>query len=63
MQATIDLPDWAVAENEKLPERIESLEERMKHVIRFSRLNIEHETGGPKKPAAPSLSESIALFR
>jgi len=47
MQATIDLPDWAVAENEKLPERIESLEERMKHVIRFSRLNIEHETGGP----------------
>ena len=47
MQATIDLPSWAIQENKKLPERIESLADRMRHVIEFSRLNIEHETGGP----------------
>ena len=47
MQATIDLPQWAIEENKKLPEKIESLADRMKHVIKFSRLNIEHETGGP----------------
>ena len=47
MQATIDLPLWAIEENKKLPERNESLADRMKHVIEFSRLNIEHETGGP----------------
>lgn len=47
MQAIIDLPDWAIAENKKLPPKVQRLEDRMKHVIRFARLNIEHETGGP----------------
>ena len=47
MQAKIDLPQWAIDENKKLPGKIESLADRMKHVIEFSRLNIEHETGGP----------------
>lgn len=47
MQAIIDLPDWAIEENEKLPPAIESIEDRMKYVIEFSRLNIQHQTGGP----------------
>lgn len=47
MQAIIDLPDWAIEENKKLPLAIETVEDRMKHVIEFSRLNIQHETGGP----------------
>jgi len=47
MQAIIDLPDWAIEENEKLPPAVESVEDRMKYVIEFSRLNIVHETGGP----------------
>jgi len=47
MHATIDLPDWAIEANKNLPEVIESVEDRMRHVIAFSRLNIEHETGGP----------------
>jgi len=47
MQTIIDLPGWAVEENQKLPQAIESVQDRMKHVIEFSRLNIQHETGGP----------------
>ena len=47
MHAIIDLPDWAIEENKKLPAAIESIEDRMKLVIKFSRMNIEHETGGP----------------
>lgn len=47
MEFTLSLPDWAVEENNKLPTHIPSLEERMRHVIRFSRLNFENGTGGP----------------
>ncbi len=47
MHAIIDLPDWAIEENKKLPAAIASIEDRMKRVIEFSRMNIEHETGGP----------------
>ncbi len=47
MHAIIDLPDWAIEENKKLPAVIESIEDRMKVVIKFSRMNIDHETGGP----------------
>ncbi len=47
MEITLTLPDWAVAENARLPEFMPTLEERMAAVIRFSRLNIEHNTGGP----------------
>ncbi|MFK7819973.1 MAG: nucleoside deaminase [Planctomycetaceae bacterium] len=43
----ISLPDWAVAELQALPARIDSIEERMAIVIRFSALNIQHDTGGP----------------
>lgn len=47
MQFTISLPDWAEAELAKLPAHLPTLEERMTAVIHFSRLNIEHNTGGP----------------
>lgn len=47
MQFTLSLPDWAVTENEKLPAALPTLEVRMAAVIRFSRLNFEHQTGGP----------------
>ena len=43
----ISLPDWAIEENQKLPEFMPTLDERMAHVIRFSKLNFEHDTGGP----------------
>ena len=47
MNFTITLPDWAVAENEALPDVLPTLEEQMESVIRFSRINFEKETGGP----------------
>ena len=43
----IALPDWTVEELKRLPSLIESVEERMATVIRFSSLNIDHDTGGP----------------
>ncbi|MDG1875377.1 MAG: hypothetical protein P8J27_15800 [Mariniblastus sp.] len=47
MSCEITLPDWAIAENKLLPDRIEDLEDRMRAVIQFSRLNFELDTGGP----------------
>jgi tRNA(Arg) A34 adenosine deaminase TadA len=47
MKFEITLPEWAIAENNSLPEFIPELEERMRTVIRFSRLNFQRDTGGP----------------
>lgn len=47
MNFQINLPDWAIDENERLPEYLPDLADRMRIVIRFSRLNFEHNTGGP----------------
>jgi tRNA(Arg) A34 adenosine deaminase TadA len=47
MDFTISLPEWAVEEQEKLPEFMPTLEERMAAVIHFSQLNFERGTGGP----------------
>lgn len=44
---TLSLPEWAIAENQALPPTLPTLEDRMAAVIRFSRLNFEHQTGGP----------------
>lgn len=41
------MPAWAIAENQQLPTHIPLLENRLREVIRFSRLNFENETGGP----------------
>jgi tRNA(Arg) A34 adenosine deaminase TadA len=47
MQFTLSLPAWAIEENKKLPAMLPTIEERMREVIRFSRLNFENNTGGP----------------
>ncbi len=47
MQFTLTMPDWADEELRKLPDTLPTVEDRMAAVIHFSRLNIEHGTGGP----------------
>lgn len=48
MQFSVSLPDWATQRLETMRGQIyETLEDRMNPVIEFSRLNIEHDTGGP----------------
>jgi tRNA(Arg) A34 adenosine deaminase TadA len=47
MSFQISLPEWAIEENKKLPDRIPDVQERMRAVIRYSRLNFENQTGGP----------------
>ena len=47
MEINISLPQWAKDELARLPEAIPNLEDRMRTVIRFSRLNFEYDTGGP----------------
>lgn len=44
---SISLPHWYDSEHAALPTHIPSIDARMAAVIRFSRLNIEHKTGGP----------------
>lgn len=43
----VSMPAWAIEENQQLPTHIPLLENRLREVIRFSRLNFENETGGP----------------
>ncbi len=43
----LDLPDWAVAELQELPEHLPDLQSRMAAVIRFARLNFLRQSGGP----------------
>ena len=47
MKVELTLPDWTIAELKQLPQRIESVEDRMREVIRFARLNFQQDTGGP----------------
>jgi tRNA(Arg) A34 adenosine deaminase TadA len=44
---SLDLPDWAVNELNRIPTHYPTIEERMAVVIEFSRLNFQRETGGP----------------
>lgn len=44
---SLDLPDWAVDELNQLPATLPTHEERMSAVINFSRLNFQHQSGGP----------------
>ena len=43
----VELPEWTVEQFMALPATISSIEDRMRHVIRFSRWNFEKQTGGP----------------
>lgn len=43
----LSLPRWATAELNALPTHLPAVDERMAAVIRFARLNVEHDTGGP----------------
>ncbi len=47
MDFSVRLPDWAVEVMAGLPERYESLEEKMADVVDLSRRNFEEGTGGP----------------
>jgi tRNA(Arg) A34 adenosine deaminase TadA len=47
MDLSISLPDWAIQEQNKLPEFLPRVEDQMREVIRFSQWNIDHQTGGP----------------
>lgn len=47
MRFTLDLPQWAVDDLEKLPEALPDVQDRMAAVIAFSRKNFQQETGGP----------------
>lgn len=47
LSVSLNLPDWAIDELNTLPAFIPKVEDRMATVIRFSRLNFEHGTGGP----------------
>ena len=48
MNFSVDLPEWAQEELKSLAGKAyDTLEARMQPVIRFSRLNFEHDTGGP----------------
>ncbi len=47
MRFSLDLPEWAVVELNKLPAFMPTHEERMAAVIEFSRLNFQQNTGGP----------------
>jgi len=44
---TLALPAWAEDELHHLPALIPHLDDRMAAVLRFARLNTEHESGGP----------------
>lgn len=46
MNFSVSLPEWAQEESAKIS-TLDSIEERMRTVIRFSKLNFENDTGGP----------------
>ena len=47
LEVSLTLPDWTLKELESLPRIYPTLEDRMRLVIKFSQMNIDHETGGP----------------
>ena len=47
MQIQLTLPQWLVQLQSELPTAIEDETERMRTIIQCSRLNFEHDTGGP----------------
>ena len=47
LRFVLDLPDWAPAELQQLPQFLPDLDTRMAAVLRFARLNTANQTGGP----------------
>ena len=47
MEFTVTLPSWLQPEIQSLPTSMPDVASRMEAVIRFSRLNFQHDTGGP----------------
>lgn len=47
LACTLDLPQWAAAELERLPEHHPEPAARMAAVLRLARLNTAHQSGGP----------------
>ena len=44
---SLTLPEWAINENKSLKPTYETIEDRMREVLRFARRNTEEQTGGP----------------
>ncbi len=44
---TLNLPEWIAAELTRLPEEVPEIEDRMRMILRFARMNFENDTGGP----------------
>lgn len=44
---SVSLPGWAIDKLATLPAAISDIEQRMRTVIEFSRINFEQQTGGP----------------
>lgn len=47
MKVELTMPDWVKAECDAIPASLPNPDSRMREVIRFARLNVRHETGGP----------------
>ena len=47
MHFIVSLPNWVMEEQARLPTHFPNVEDRMRTIIRFSQLNIDHQTGGP----------------
>ena len=47
MHFIVSLPNWVTEEQTKMPTHFPNVEDRMRTIIRFSQLNIDHQTGGP----------------
>jgi len=46
-EVSINLPEWVTEELASKPKIYPTIKDRMKLIIEFSQLNIDHETGGP----------------
>ena len=44
---SLTLPEWAITENKRLKPTYQTVEDRMREVLRFARRNTKEQTGGP----------------
>ncbi len=55
--AQLQLPDWLIQRLPDLPTHLETVEQRMELAIELSRLNVEHQSGGPFGAAVFNLAD------